>query len=121
MSKKLRVKDIQTSVNQVSLYDLEADSLADFYENINQLLIGVSEDAKFSVDNDSESSWLSITSFRDETNAEMARRLRREEKERNTVKVNNAKEKEKELVQLEKLAKKYAFELTKKDPDTFEE
>jgi hypothetical protein len=112
MTKRLRIKDVSRSIDHMSLCDLEADNVAEFRANIEELLANLSEDAKFKLDGAmDEGEWLTITSFRDETDAEMNKRLAREQKKRDKQKCFNdklaRKQMAQELKELARLKKKY--------------
>ena len=111
MAKRLRVIDRTKSRTEYGFDFLETDNKAQFLQQINALIDGVSDDVKIRVDNYDGSCEIEITSFRDETDAEMAQRLERNKnrvfKER-TAKQRAASEKKiEELRELRRLMEKY--------------
>jgi predicted RNA-binding protein with RPS1 domain len=112
-AKRLRVRDHTKSRTEYGFDFLLASSKEEFLKNITAFLGDVSDDVKIEVDNFDGSGQITLTSFRDETDAEMEKRLARAKKRREQKRCYNdklaQKQRAQELAELARLQKKYAI------------
>jgi hypothetical protein len=121
MAKRLRIVDHQKSNDYISLDFLEASNKAEFLENIQDLVKDFSDDAKFVMGYGENYQYLEVTSFRDETDKEMEKRLLR--RKNATFRAKQAREKAKadetmeERRELQRLLAKYKSSIPKNIED----
>lgn len=111
MIQRKRIKDHRTSTDYGDLDWLNAKGKIELRKQFDEMIKDVSDDAEFELHHGYEETRLKITSYRDETDAEMTRRAEREKRDRERKKAARERMKSEtkmaELKQLRALITKY--------------